>query len=778
VKPSIVLRAKELARHAKTIATHCGLGVLERHHNPTLVAHGLAKAARWHVITHEAPKRAVADLYVGGKDEALKIGGKLADLLGVQLEVLDNAAMPASLMAHPIKRVTPRSNPLPRAIDRRSIRTVGRGKKRILVGCPTGQYRPRARTRKCAAGMRRVNPPASSISAMTRIPRAGEVWHGLSGDRFRVLSVSSTKVTALQLDSGHRVTSTLSEFLGTYRPPRGSNPSRSSKAKHARAYHRGHSNRKSRRAGRRVLKARASLGGPKASRVSQATHFPRARYYSSEHTRRLAARGFHGPKANPKGRKNPIRYVRTLSPLAERKALAFEAEQRTQVGAGLKKPEVVKRARVLLDAYLRGALQGGHTVSLEEVKSVWLTALIRAAGELRKKPNPSRTKTARARRKAATSERRFYGRRTAKARKRGDSARARFHRLEVERRTLASSNPGGPRIVYNKLLGGWYVVTGPHQRRSLAKAGFKKSAQTRHLIAGQIRRGTKRGLSHGPATNPKGRKSTLPFSVGDVVSISAAQYFGRHGTVVAVGTKLVTVEVHLIGKRVKFAPSFLRLANPKGHDPALDEAVQRIRTGLKKRGGVVWSVTRGTGSTYGWIYIRSPRGDMTPDEQRYLAKLLGIPTVHHQGVMIPSGSRERDDYVARAEGRTRNPKRPNRSPAAHKNARRRAGSATRKANPRDLINQAKSTFSKWQDRDVEPRVNRMRAPPPLPGVATELGKLVSLTYRTDKYDGVEKDHEHDFSPPLASVVTDPQGRDLHIVRGRSRYAITADGIKH
>lgn len=61
--------------------------------------------------------------------------------------------------------------------------------------------------------------------------------------------------------------------------------------------------------------------------------------------------------------------------------------------------------------------------------------------------------------------------------------------------------------------------------------------------------------------NPKGPKSSLPFAVGDVVSISAVQYFGRHGTVVAVGTKLVTVEVHLIGKRVKFAPAYLRLVN-------------------------------------------------------------------------------------------------------------------------------------------------------------------------------------------------------------------------
>jgi hypothetical protein len=106
------------------------------------------------------------------------------------------------------------------------------------------------------------------------------------------------------------------------------------------------------------------------------------------------------------GRRTPnpkrwnVRYVRTLSPLAQRKALAFEAEQTTQVGAGLKKPAVVARARVLLDAYLRGALQGGQTVSLEEVKSVWLTSLIHAATEVRGRPNRrvSRHKTSARRR--------------------------------------------------------------------------------------------------------------------------------------------------------------------------------------------------------------------------------------------------------------------------------------------------------------------------------------------------------------------------------------------
>jgi hypothetical protein len=39
------------------------------------------------------------------------------------------------------------------------------------------------------------------------------------------------------------------------------------------------------------------------------------------------------------------------------------------------------------------------------------------------------------------------------------------------------SNPGGPRIVYNRLLGGWYVVTGPHQTPLNGRFDSKAEAQ-------------------------------------------------------------------------------------------------------------------------------------------------------------------------------------------------------------------------------------------------------------------------------------------------------------
>jgi hypothetical protein len=154
-------------------------------------------------------------------------------------------------------------------------------------------------------------------------------------------------------------------------------------------------------------------------------------------------------------------------------------------------------------------------------------------------------------------------------------------------------------------------------------------------------------VAGGRHLNPKSRKNPPPTPR----RVRRAVASGRFAKARHYAASTITRGVrHLDLQRRAAGRGRVRL-NPKGHDPELDEAVRRIRSGLKRRGGITWSVTRGTGSVYGWIYIKSPRGDMTADEQRYLAKILGLPTVHQQGVMIPSGSRERDEYVARAEGR-------------------------------------------------------------------------------------------------------------------------------
>lgn len=87
-----------------------------------------------------------------------------------------------------------------------------------------------------------------------------------------------------------------------------------------------------------------------------------------------------------------------------------------------------------------------------------------------------------------------------------------------------------------------------------------------------------------------------------------------------------------------------------------DEAIKRIRAGLKRRSGKVWSVKGGRGTGWGWIKIASPprRLDgyyMTPEDCAELARLLGKETIHFQGESIPASSDYRREYVARAEGR-------------------------------------------------------------------------------------------------------------------------------
>jgi hypothetical protein len=61
-------------------------------------------------------------------------------------------------------------NPVSRSIDRRSIRTVGRGKKRVLIGCPKGNYS--TRTKRCRIGTRAIDAPGRRARKGPRKARA------------------------------------------------------------------------------------------------------------------------------------------------------------------------------------------------------------------------------------------------------------------------------------------------------------------------------------------------------------------------------------------------------------------------------------------------------------------------------------------------------------------------------------------------------------------------------------------------------------------------------
>lgn len=97
-----------------------------------------------------------------------------------------------------------------------------------------------------------------------------------------------------------------------------------------------------------------------------------------------------------------------------------------------------------------------------------------------------------------------------------------------------------------------------------------------------------------------------------------------------------------------------------------NEAIRRIRAGLKKRSGHVWSVTGGRGTAYGWLTIDAPpslrRWDSagttrTGQEYGYpslgtriaLQRLMGENHPARQGYSIPASTAHYLEAVERAE---------------------------------------------------------------------------------------------------------------------------------
>lgn len=90
-----------------------------------------------------------------------------------------------------------------------------------------------------------------------------------------------------------------------------------------------------------------------------------------------------------------------------------------------------------------------------------------------------------------------------------------------------------------------------------------------------------------------------------------------------------------------------------------NEAIKAIRAGLKARSGMLYSVTGGTGTAWGWIHIDVPPRfrKLPPEElkaaQAKLAELLGMPSFRGGGdYSVPASTEYRKEWVARAEGRT------------------------------------------------------------------------------------------------------------------------------
>lgn len=108
------------------------------------------------------------------------------------------------------------------------------------------------------------------------------------------------------------------------------------------------------------------------------------------------------------------------------------------------------------------------------------------------------------------------------------------------------------------------------------------------------------------------------------------------------------------------------------------------------------------------------------------------------------------------------------------NPKRRSRSPRRpKPNPESEVRRARRTFRKWHEFDAH-RVTRVKAPARIPKTMVKLGDLVSVVYRSNKYTGKPTLYEHKTKRPQPVLATDPDGREVHIVGGNMK--VTADGL--
>jgi hypothetical protein len=90
----------------------------------------------------------------------------------------------------------------------------------------------------------------------------------------------------------------------------------------------------------------------------------------------------------------------------------------------------------------------------------------------------------------------------------------------------------------------------------------------------------------------------------------------------------------------------------------LEETIKTIRTELKRRTGKTWSVTRGSGTAYGWLRITAPparqTGEfeyMTEEDIKTLGEAMGFDRpISRQGLSVPASTEHYREYVNRAKG--------------------------------------------------------------------------------------------------------------------------------
>jgi hypothetical protein len=610
------------------------------------------------------------------------------------------------------------------------------------------------------AAAKRLAPRFGSVAVIpnpTRLPRVGEVWRGLRGDRCRILKADGSQVTVLQLDTGHRVTSDLADFLATYRPPAArlngpkrkgrNNPSRSKAARGRRASQRraAGSSRVARSLARDIRDARA--GG--ATSISA-----RTRYL----TKQRAVR-----RPNPKRRKGGKVRADALAvgdivmpPERElRLWMRRDAAERglTDKDLGIMLTEVREGAPdtrgrwILFSGYLPDHWYKSGRPYKWTFKARPETAWVRVAQPVQQNPPRASRKV----RRAAASGR------FVKARHYAASGITRgVRRLDHQRRAAFGlgrkvANPRG------RKLGGRNDAQGNAGRRGQGTvraggASRPRDAAGRYVGHGMVAARRHRGAGAARAGASRARLGSNPKGRNGWVLTRIAEGYGR----VFISTR--------------------RTHDGRAEEMFTTEPAEAMVWRTKREADAAARRAKGVWA-FGWKWSVAPAGvQSNRPNRRQKRRNNPLPRWVDQRSARTVGRGPSRLMIGCPKGKWSPTRRRCRVGTKAVEVRRMAS-----RNPRDKeLARARRTFRRLNEIEPE-RLTRVRGAKNAPKVAVKLGELVSFRYRSDKYaggpdnpDGKTLLYEHTTRRPRPVLATDPGGKEVHIVGGRMHP--TPDGL--
>jgi hypothetical protein len=394
-------------------------------------------------------------------------------------------------------------------------------------------------------------------------------------------------------------------------------------------------------------------------------------------------------------------------------------------------------------------------------------------------------------------------------------------------RTVYRNPRGGARIVYNRILRGWYVLTGPHQTPISGRFDSKAEAQ-----AWLSRRTPNPTGRYNPSFRLSGTIEQLPDAVpvrrGPGRPRKVAAMLASPGAVSEIPPEPVPFEVpgeaqpsrgfqpgELVtvpysGRESYFGRKSTRTrerARVEGYteregQPVVQVRVRRGRSTVEDQFFPERSVRRLPRSRYNIIALRAPairarlerkvRGSLEA-ASALQAKLTAQHDAAEQIAREWYGFRpkygETNKQFVSARGKMRRLEEKlgvlqtmigelggsrGQALAAFANPRRNPRGSERARGIR--------TFKKWHAFSPH-RITRVKAPSRIPRTMVQLGELEAIVYRSDKWAGGPDNpkgkhilYEHTTQRPRPVLATDPDGRDVFIVGGKMR--VTADGLVH